>query len=139
MRTNTFLSLAFLVVAGGALAGCGEEPIPVNVSYATDIKPLMEARCIRCHGGGGTLNDDPYSVPTLTFTQPQTGDFTRLETVGIIKGLGFYTGGGVGVLKIYIDPPNGGRPTMPPDPAPKLTSREKEMLLKWAAGNPTNP
>jgi hypothetical protein len=138
MRTNAFFPLALLLVAGGALAGCGEEPVPDIVSFARDIKPLMEARCVRCHGGGGMLNDDPYSQPTSMETKPEAGDFRHIETVNGISGLGTYAGPGVGLLRIYIDPKDG-PPLMPPLPAPPLTAREKEMLLKWAAGNPPNP
>jgi hypothetical protein len=138
MRTNTLFSLACLIVASGALVGCGEEPIPDNVSFARDIKPLMEARCIRCHGAGGTLNDDPYSQPTGMVTKPESGDFRHIETVNGISGLGNYTGAGLVLLKLYIDPMKG-PPLMPPPPAPPLTAREKEMLLKWAAGSPPNP
>ncbi|MDB4983447.1 MAG: hypothetical protein JWM82_4199 [Myxococcales bacterium] len=138
MRTNLLLSLALLMAAGGALAGCGEEPIPDKVSFARDILPLMEARCIRCHGGGGTLNDDPYSQPTVMVTKPESGDFRHIETVNGIAGLGNYTGAGVLLLKIYIDPMKG-PPLMPPLPSPPLTAREKDMLLKWAAGSPPNP
>jgi hypothetical protein len=137
MRTNTLLSLALLTVAAGALAGCGEEPIPVNVSYAMDIKPLMEARCIRCHGAGGTLNNDPGSVPTpmggVPLTMPTNGDFTRLEAVGMIHGLMFYTkpGGGLAIFDGYLKPVMGKPPLMPPAPAPQLTSREHDMLYQW--------
>jgi hypothetical protein len=149
MRTNTLFSLALVMVAGGALAGCGEEPIPDNVSFARDILPLMQARCIRCHGGGGMLNKDPYSEPTLNVTMPEAGDFRHIETVNGLAGLGNYTGGGIVLLKIYIDPvaadPKAMPPTMahpplmPPAPSPPLTTREHDMLLKWAMGSPPNP
>jgi hypothetical protein len=143
MRTNTFLSLALLVVAGGALAGCGEEPIPVNVSYATDIKPLMEARCIRCHGGGGTLNKEPglpaWFIAKFTSDTPKTSDFTTYAGTKMFAPL----------FKLYLVPSPADPTTtppipalpylMPPLPSPPLTSREKEMLLEWAAGNPPNP
>jgi hypothetical protein len=117
-----------------ALVGCGEEPIPVNVSYSRDIAPLMTARCIRCHGAGGKLNDDPASVKTAGVTKPNNGDFTRLDsytdsTGKMINGLSAYTGTeGVKTLKAYVDTFG-----MPPKPAPELTDREHDMLFQWAA------
>jgi hypothetical protein len=142
MRTNAFLSLVLLTVAGGAIAGCGEEPIPDNVSYARDIKPLMEARCIRCHGAGDAFNRDPGLSPAfLNVPHPDTptkGDFTRLDDhvnkAGVmVKGLMFYTRM---TGHIYMDAyliPEKGSPMMPPPPAPALTTRERDMLLKWVS------
>jgi mono/diheme cytochrome c family protein len=137
MRTNTLLSLAFLMVAGGALAGCGEEPIPASVSYERDIKPLMQARCIRCHGAGGMPNKEPglpaWFVGNIGDTPKASSDLTTFESTKRNSGL----------FKLYIDPraanPMGTPPSpavpylMPPPPAPPLTTREHDMLLKWAA------
>ncbi len=142
MRTNAFLSLAVLLVSGGALAGCGEEPIPDVVSYARDIKPLMEARCIRCHGAGGTENKDP-SLPAwfvamyMTDMPKPSSDFTTFDK---LKPFG-------GLMKAFLVPVKADatltppRPAvsalMPPPPSPTLTDRERDMLIKWgAAPNP---
>jgi hypothetical protein len=135
MRKNGLLGLVLLalVVSAGALAGCGEEPVPLNPSYTVDIKPLMAARCIRCHGAGGKLNVDPDSVlnkqvkdPSIPPQAPKLADFTRLEDMGDRKGLLFYTlDGGVG-MQIYIK-----TGPMPPPPAPALTEREYTMLMRW--------
>ena len=50
------VTLSFVLVAVTQM-GC-EEPIPEAPSYELDMKPLFHARCVRCHGGGGTLNTD---------------------------------------------------------------------------------
>ena len=139
MRMQAHLSLALVTLIGGMFAGCGEQPVPERVTYAHDIKPLMEARCIRCHGAGQMLNDDPDSVKTLDVTKPNAGDFTGLENGPAGNGLLAYTVGGGVLMKAYIlsqkDPKTGATnpPLMPPSPAPQLTSREREMLLKWLA------
>jgi hypothetical protein len=145
MRTNALLSLSCLILAGVALAGCGEEPIPDTVSYVRDVKPLMEARCIRCHGAGGMQNKDPslpaWFVGNYTDTPKGSSDLTTFES----------TMRNAGLFKIYLNPmpeklmgdptpeqPMGTPPApaveslMPPPPAPPLTTREHDMLLKWA-------
>lgn len=45
VRTLVLLSPAL------AMFGCAEEPAPV--SYSTDVKPLLEKYCLRCHDEGG--------------------------------------------------------------------------------------
>jgi hypothetical protein len=123
--------LAFLVSAG-ALAGCGEEPVPLNPSYSVDIKPLMGARCIRCHGAGGTLNVDPDSLlkGKTVPKAPNLADFTKLEdTPGGPKGLLSFTSavpGGDATMMLFVR-----TGPMPPPPAPHLTEREFEMLERW--------
>ena len=60
MRTMVKTGLLALVVGVTTLAaGCGEEEVRAFHSYEKDIRPLMLARCVRCHGGGGTFNTDP--------------------------------------------------------------------------------
>lgn len=43
-----------LVLVSPALAmlGCADEK-PAPASYSTDVKPIIEKYCIRCHGEGG--------------------------------------------------------------------------------------
>jgi hypothetical protein len=67
-------SLMILVVLGISLTRCTKETIDENtdatvivdsVFYDTDIKPLIEANCIACHGGANTyggLNLKTYQV-----------------------------------------------------------------------------
>jgi hypothetical protein len=118
------------LLAGLALAGCGEEPAPLFPSYQHDVKPLMKARCIRCHGANGTLNLDPDSAKVSGTQAPIDGDFTQLEDNGTIHGLLFYTKNGptpLGLTKmgLYL-------PQMPPSPAPELTDREFQIINTWA-------
>jgi hypothetical protein len=121
------------------LAGCGEADIPEVVTYSQDIKPLMTARCIRCHGAGGTLNKDPGIDPGAAASgDDPIGDFTRLDDhmnpAGMnVYSLMHYTGAlGIAILGGHIKPAKG-EPDMPPPPAPKLTTRERDMLMLWVA------
>jgi len=34
-----------------AMFGCGEKPVPA--SYSTDVKPILDKYCVRCHSEGG--------------------------------------------------------------------------------------
>jgi hypothetical protein len=43
--------------------GCGARMVPATPSYEADVRPIFLARCVRCHGAGGTLNADLGNVP----------------------------------------------------------------------------
>jgi hypothetical protein len=136
MRGNKLSSVLVLTgaLAGGVVAsGCGENPVPTNPTYTHDIKQILDARCIRCHGANGTQNADP-EVPTFTTpptlkamigpVQP-TGDFTTYE--GIVK----YSGATYTALWHQI------MPYMPPPPSDAISGWEFDTLDKWL--RETNP
>ena len=45
-------------VAVGATA-CGPSSVPAQPAYDVDVRPILMARCVRCHGAGGMLNAPP--------------------------------------------------------------------------------
>jgi hypothetical protein len=119
-------ALAGAAVVGGV--GCGANDIPINPTYSREIKPLMEAHCIRCHGAGGTLNLDPDSAKVNSVQAPTSGDFTALADDAAGKhGLIWYTvAPGSALWTAFF-------PQMPPAPAPGLTDREYQILTTWIA------
>jgi hypothetical protein len=128
MRANRLVlvaTLASAVVAGGV--GCGGNPVPVMVSYERDIKPLMEAHCIRCHGAGGTLNADPDIPQIMNVRQPNATDFTSLVSANGHVGLMTYTGPGEVALESSVN-----LLPMPPPPSDPLTQYERDLLFTWA-------
>ncbi|HEV3031119.1 MAG TPA: hypothetical protein VG319_05715 [Polyangia bacterium] len=132
MRAHGLLLVTMLAGAAvGGGAGCGNA-VPDRPSYERDIKPLMEAHCIRCHGAGGTLNADPDIAANAKFHgAPTNGDFTTLDDVNGHFGLLHYTDMGAGtavVLKSFVDTLG----PMPLPPADPLTSYEHELLFTWA-------
>lgn len=52
MKTRSFPS--FVVLAGAAaLTACGERASETEVSFSTEVKPLLEEHCGNCHAPGG--------------------------------------------------------------------------------------
>jgi len=46
-----YVLLAVLLLgAGAAVAGCGPD-VPAHPTWDADVKPIIYARCIRCHNG----------------------------------------------------------------------------------------
>jgi hypothetical protein len=133
MNKHRLLSLLAFALLTGGLVGCGENDIPENPSWARDIQPLMEAHCIRCHGGGGMMNGDPDVPPNKipncgspvdggAYTcKPLLGNFTTEA------GLMTYAKIGVVQMKKYLAYP------MPPPPSEPLTDYEYNLLLAWIA------
>jgi hypothetical protein len=117
---------AAIVLLAALGTGCVENgEAPLFPSYETDVKPIMGARCIRCHGGGGTLNLDPDIPDGNRYTgAPMNGNFTQLADSPPQAGLMFYATTGKILWKGAIK-------DMPPPPAPPLTERERTILDRW--------
>jgi hypothetical protein len=120
-------------IALATASGCGEEPTPAFPTFKDDVRPLMLAHCVRCHGAGGKLNQDLYSGglyanATPPVFAPTTGYFDILENdppgcttePGCRRGLKDY----VPSLPLFLK-------NMPPPPSPALTSREMEIVTTW--------
>ena len=124
MRGQRLLIVAALALVGAG-AGCGNDA-PLFPTYHNDIKPIMAAHCIRCHGAGGTMNMDP-DIPVISPSKNQTpvlGNFTSFA------GLMPFTGPNGGALKLKID-----TLPMPPPPSTALDSYDYDTIVTWA----TNP
>jgi hypothetical protein len=126
-------SLALAALALIATGGCQNEA-PLFPGYEKDIKPLMSAHCIRCHGAGGSLNADPYEVAISTGQKAAiNGNFTALADQNGKHGLMFYTGtpntqSGWDTMHTYLV-----QIGMPPPPSNKLDDWSTEMLLRWCS------
>jgi len=120
MRAHSFIvmtALAGALLAGAA--GCGNDA-PLFPTYSVDVKPILEAHCIRCHGAGGTLNADP-NMPRLTMFPNAPGpnmmdDFTTFDGAAKFRG----------TFQMAID-----TFPMPPPPSTSLTSYERDTLVTW--------
>jgi hypothetical protein len=155
-----FGGLVATLALGGV--GCVSYPSPPSQpAFDTDVLPIFQAHCTRCHGNGpdgGALNS--AGVPGVTYNaagppQPTAPFLTRFGDV-----CPPLADGGAGtcfnspsskcecgalvfapMIKIYIDP-NYSEP-MPPRPAPPLNDWELKVVNAWTANpicsNSPNP
>jgi hypothetical protein len=133
---KTKLLLLGLGLAGLAI-GCGPPPGPDKPSFATDVKPIMMAHCVRCHGAGGTLNADPSltgeykgKAPKLSFLDTYDFDkdsLCRTPSGTVCQGAKVAATSFNSYLKIFPD-----ETRMPPLPADKLSDVQVDLLLRWA-------
>jgi len=145
------LGLAIAVACGpssqmhsdaGTSDASDDTPVPDMPTYAVDVKPILLANCVRCHGAGGTLNVDPAS--SLQYAPPN-GYFDHYEDqgdcmpgdAGIIPSSCKYGAASLAMaMQVYVtscDFP------MPPPPAPRLSARDQLIITRWAAETPPLP
>jgi mono/diheme cytochrome c family protein len=133
---SRFVLLALLGTT--LVVGCGEEPIPAAPTFEVDIKPIMLAHCVRCHGAGGTLNADPR---TVDHTPPprgyldhfdDQGDCTLQPDLTLLPSCKWGALTEHNVIKLFIHlRKDQGR--MPPPPSDGLSDRQIEILDRWVA------
>jgi hypothetical protein len=115
---------------------CGPEP-PPSPTWEADVKPILAARCVRCHG------DPPLSEPGPAGRNP-TPTTLRLDqlndngmcaavdggTPNCVRGAG--TPGVPILIRTYVRAPADDPLRMPPAPAPQLTSYQLDVLDRWS-------
>ena len=146
---SKYLCLLPAACAVGACHSTSDPGLPEMPSYATDVAPIFNANCVRCHGAGGTLNAAPnpdgspntVGMPVTCYLSmyDDAGDCT-VGDGGIIsstckRGAHFCgTASGdppnslVSYYTLILTQDEGG---MPPPPWPALGAREKELIRRW--------
>jgi hypothetical protein len=136
-RAGRCLSKVGIAALAALLSACGDEPIPLQVTWEPTIRQVFAAHCVRCHGAGGTLNIDPEvyggtDSPTLAYLDhlQDQGDCT-LDPVTMSvpdsckRGALFVKD----TIKLYVE--TTGSMRMPPAPSAPLTDYERDLILKW--------
>jgi hypothetical protein len=132
MMTRRLLGLGLALFA----IGCSPPAGPDNPSFEKDIKPIMLAHCVRCHGAGGKLNADPDSIGGTYRNKPPLNlyldSFDDPACPAGVSCLGAKRGSGT--FSAYL--PGEGDDRMPPKPAEALSDLQLEIVLRWASKSP---
>jgi hypothetical protein len=147
MTTPMFKTLAVLAVAFGAVAlgaGCNlEHDAATKPTYEADVRPILMARCVRCHGAP-PLGDPESSTLFGTGSPPPASP--RFDVYGDTNCDGTDAGicvkgaaSAAGLMKMRVTLPQE-MSGMPPLPAPALTSYQRDTIVNWAdEATPTTP
>ncbi len=101
-----------------------EEPAQIEISFAANVMPILDSRCVDCHGNDGGWDGDGYDAVMTT------GDNAPVVIPGDVDGsllaqklLGTHEEGDI----------------MPPPPIRPLNEELIQIILDWiAAGAPDN-
>jgi hypothetical protein len=130
------------LAVGAARCSSSSPPVPDMPTYAVDVKPILLAHCVRCHGAGGTLNVDPMS--SLQYPPPN-GYFDHYEDLsdctpgdaGVVPDTCKYGAASLAAaMKFYV---NSDDFPMPPPPAARLSTHDREVIGRWADEMPPLP
>lgn len=136
-RAGLCLSQVAVVMLAGLLAGCGDEPIPEQVTFEPTMRHVFAAHCVRCHGAGGTLNADPLTFgghdgPSIAYLDhyADQGDCT-LDPVAMSVPDSCKRGAlfNAATIHQYVQAKDASR--MPPAPSDPLADYELALVLKW--------
>jgi hypothetical protein len=129
------LTIALAVLLGGC-----EDAIPAAPTFEVDVEPIFLAHCVRCHGAGGTLNQDPRALNGYATDRPNvthldfyadrgdcTPDATGVLPASCERGAKY----SVETIEIYIHLTSSMR--MPLAPAPALDEWELKVIDRWVA------
>ena len=157
-QRNGLLALVALALACAPLLGACGQPVPSMPSYETDVRPIVMARCVRCHGGGNCLQAEPgtggvaVAPPPNGFFQnyddqpagcstadgglqpPDPNDPCKSLITSCRFGLHFYAlqvGGAIRTRDVHFRIHEQDSARMPPPPATSLTDRQFEILDRW--------
>jgi mono/diheme cytochrome c family protein len=139
----TRVGVALLAVVGvSPLLGC-DEPVPESPGFEEHVRPIFQARCVRCHGAGGKLNEDPlipeFGAPSASFLGEYDDELSGCPKEGEPPADASPTchQGAVsvrGLIKFYVHETDASR--MPPPPSPTLDERELAIVDAWADQDP---
>jgi hypothetical protein len=117
------IGLVTLLAAAVAGAGCNLEPsVPDQPGYEADIKPILEARCIRCHGVPQVGGASAYPGYWFDFYECPTPAGACMKAA---KDLAMR-------FKCRSEASCGSQ--MPPKPAAPLSPYQIDTIAKWADG-----
>ncbi len=154
------LLCAAALAAAGGVAGC--KALPSKPSYAADVLPIFQARCLRCHGDA-VLPDGGVFEPDKALLPPGPAPASALVSFGAYLGRyddspecsGYTAGGGLptgcqwgakhwatvpaatnATIDMLSDVIYGGAVSkfpMPPPPAQALSDWEATVVDSWTA------
>jgi hypothetical protein len=114
-----FLTLSTLVLAWAiSAASCQKKPAAPTVDFATQIKPILESRCVTCHHSGALLGDLNLETRALALRQRPAGPF-------IVPGAPDQSR-----LYLVLTLPEGERKAMPPT-GHRIPVEEVNLIKRW--------
>jgi hypothetical protein len=127
MSRRTSLLSSLSVPLGLLALGCSEAPsVPAHPTWA-DLAPIIHGECSHCHGSTAFTTGGGYRLDFYDVTTDVCGEAAEAIQLGSILA----STSAPLMLADVSTPMGGGRPRMPPAPAPLLQDWERETLVRW--------
>lgn len=122
MSTRCLLKLMTLLVT--TAAGCAEAP--EHPGYAADVLPIVQSRCMRCHG------ELRPAIPVAAGAEGVFRSF-RLDIYEDDRAAGLMGAKSMALMmKSAVELPSDDPLRMPPAPALPLVGLQKDTISSWA-------
>jgi hypothetical protein len=110
----------FSLVLGCLLLGtaCKQEPAPKALDFATEVRPILESRCINCHHSGALFGDLNLENREAAFRQRPSGPVIVPNAAESSR------------LYLVLTLPEGDRKAMPPT-GHRIPANEMEIIKRW--------
>jgi mono/diheme cytochrome c family protein len=118
MKMNRLPFLLVLLMAFALGLSCQKKPEVKPVDFVTQIKPLLQSRCVNCHHSGALFGDLSFESRALAM-QPR-------------KSVAVITPGQPGASQLYIalTLPDPDKKAMPPT-GHRIPNSEVELVKRW--------
>ena len=114
MKRARLIRMVVIIASHAAwLAACeGEHAVPEHPTWVDDVRPILQASCVRCHNA--TTEQPSYDYETLADFEAARANFEFLTSMG--EGA---------IRRPALSMP------MPPPPAAPLPDWQVETLVRW--------
>jgi hypothetical protein len=133
-RTSIFAALA--AIAGVVAACAPDDSIPAHPTWVDDVLPILRGNCLNCHGA--------TAAKTARTMRWDVCDLTAFAQVGPFKTDSVHADPSDPEVELisartripatfttYLQPRDGQRPNMPPEPADVLTEHQRAVVAAW--------
>jgi Copper type II ascorbate-dependent monooxygenase, C-terminal domain len=108
MRAS-FLLLAALLIS------CGGKPAETGITYSTEVAPLLNEKCVKCHQAGGIA---PFALDTFSAAEKMAGTIAAVVQMGMMPPYLVTHDGSCGEF----------------EDGETLTAAQIDLLQRWAVG-----
>jgi hypothetical protein len=119
--------LVGLFAFAGLALGCTPE-VPANPTYNNDVKAILDAHCVRCHGANNMLVSMPVRGMNM---MPTTCYLQRYEDDCSVTPCKAGASTCAPLINLYVNSPRDSLMAMPPLPSQQLNDWEKEVIARW--------
>ena len=120
--------VAFALMASAHLAAAAESPVPAEIAFNRDVRPILSNTCFKCHGA-----DVKANISGVRLDRPESAYAAKTDRAGrshtpVVPGRPEFS---ELVRRVRSTDPSEVMP--PPDALHQLSERDRAVLERWIA------